>query len=117
MAHTRLESRPPESRKPSGALGVQPLFHAGNQFFPDLPAEGVQIAFDVVGNSGEIGIAYELPVGVVVAGGKGKDFPAKPHEVFGLAGKDNGAVFIVAIEEGADADGIPAATSESRRLS
>ena len=36
MAHTRLESRPPESKKPTGGVGVQPLVHAGHQLLPDV---------------------------------------------------------------------------------
>ena len=55
----------------------------------------------------QIGVADELAVGVVVARGEGADLGAQAHQVFRLAGKHDAAVGVVAVEQRADADGVP----------
>ncbi len=61
----------------------------------------------VVRDGGEVGVADELAAGVVVAGREGADLLAQADEVFGLAGEDDAAVVQVAVEQRADADGVP----------
>ena len=61
----------------------------------------------VVRDGGEVGVADELAAGVIVAGREGADLLAQADEVFGLAGEDDAAVVQVAVEQRADADGVP----------
>ena len=52
-------------------VGVQPLFHSGDELFPDGMADCVQTVVAVSGDGGQIGVADELAVGIVVAGREG----------------------------------------------
>ena len=42
-----------------------------------------------------------------MSGREGEYLPAETHQVLGLAGEDDGAFPVVAVEQGTDADGIP----------
>ena len=88
-------------------VGVQPLVHTGDQLVADGVADGFQIVMAVVRDGGKVGVADELAAGVVVAGREGADLLAQADEVFGLAGEDDAAVIQVAVEQRADADGVP----------
>lgn len=43
MAHTKEESSPPGQQEAHLGVGHQPLFHPGDQLFPDVPAYRFQV--------------------------------------------------------------------------
>ena len=73
----------------------------------NLCADGFQIVGTVPVHPGDVAVPDELAVGVVVTGWEREDLPADAHQVFGLAGKDQGAVIQRAVVEGPDTDGVP----------
>ena len=87
-------------------VGVEPLFHARDELLTDLFAYGVQIVPGVFRHRGEVGVADEFAVGVVVARREGHDALAQTDEVLRLAGEEDAAVGEIAVEERADADGV-----------
>ena len=89
------------------SVGVQPLIHTGDQLVADGAADGLQIVMTILRNSGQVGVADELAVCVIMPRREGADLLAQADEVFGLAGEDDAAVIQVAVEQGADADGVP----------
>ena len=56
---------------------------------------------------GQVRVPDEFAVRVVVARREGADLLAQPHQVLRLAGKDDGAVPVIAVVQGPDADGVP----------
>ena len=69
--------------------------------------DSLQIVMAVFRYCGEVGVADEFPVGVVVARREGADLAAKPHKVLGLAGKYDAAIVQIAVKQGADTNGVP----------
>ena len=107
MAHTREESSPPESRKPSGASASSRFIHRRDQLVADVAADGLQVIAGVLRDGGEIRIADKFSVRVIVSRREGADPLTQPHQVFRFAGKDDGAGAVIAVVQGPDADGIP----------
>ena len=87
-------------------VGVEPLFHARDELLTDLFAHGVQIVLGVFRHRGEVGVADEFAVGVVVTRREGHDALAQTDEVLRLAGEEDAAVGEIAVEERTDADGV-----------
>ena len=102
--------QPAGEQEAQRGVGVQPLVHGGDQLLADPAADGVQVPVPghvVPGHGGGVGVADEPALGVVVARGEGKDLAAQTHQVFRLAGEHDGAGAVVAVVQGADADGVP----------
>ena len=78
-------------------------------------ADGLQIVVAIVRDGGEIGVADEFAVSIVMARREGADLFTKTNEVFGLAGEYDAAVGQIAVEQRPDADGI-AGGNEGIRL-
>ena len=90
-----------------GGVGIQPLFNAGGELFPNAAAGGFQIVRAAIGRGAHIPVADEFAVLIVMSRGKGHDLCAQAYQIFGLAGENNLAVFIVAVVQRPDADRIP----------
>ena len=90
-------------------LGIshQPFLNTGHQLVVNVPADGFQIVMAVGIHCGNIIVADEFTVSVVMSGGEGEYLFHKAHQVLGFAGKYNGAGLIVAIIKRTDTDGIP----------
>ena len=73
----------------------------------DLPAGGVQVVPADLFHCRDVPVAVERAALIVAARREGQDLAAKAHQVLGLAGKDDDALFVVAIVQGTDADGVP----------
>ena len=89
------------------SVGVQPLIHTGDQLVADGAADGLQIVMTILRNSGQVGVADELAVCVIMPRREGADLLAEADEVFGLAGEHDAAVIQIAVEQRPDADGVP----------
>ena len=98
--------QPAREQKAHLCVGHQALFHPGNQLFADVSAHGLQIIRANGVNLCNIGIADKFPSPIIAAGREGPDALAQPHQVFRLAGKHNDAGRVVAVIQGADADGV-----------
>ena len=88
-------------------IGNQTLADTGDEFFPDAPTDGFQIVVVIACHLGDVAIADELPVLIEMSRGEGLHFGIQEQKVFRLAGKDDGALCITGIVQGADADGVP----------
>ena len=110
IAHTRLESSPPEpagEQKAQRRVRVQTLFHPGDQLFPDVFADGLQIVGGAAGNRRQIGIANEALTVVIVSRREGQDVRAKSLQILRFAGKSDAPVGEIAVIKRADPDGVP----------
>ena len=88
-------------------IGVQPLFHAQNQLLVDVGTDRIQVVPADLVHLGNIPVAGEPAVLVVVARREGQDSVRQPPQVFRLAGKEDLAAGAVAVVQGPDADGVP----------
>ena len=90
MAQTRLESRPPESRKPSGASASSRFSTPAMSFSRIFLRDGVEI---VVLNTrvtrGQVGVADEFAVRIVMSRREREDVRAEADKVLRLAGEDD----------------------------
>jgi hypothetical protein len=88
-------------------IGVQTLFHTGDQLFADVGQHGVHVILHGSGHVGNVLIAHEAAVAVVAANGKRTDVIAPADQVLHLRGKsDLVAGLGVAVEQRPDADGV-----------
>ena len=87
-------------------VGVKPLFHARDELFADGLRDGVEIVVRILRDRGQVRVADEFAVLVVMARREGEDVGAEADEVFRLAGEDDRAVFEISVEQRADADGV-----------
>ena len=86
---------------------VQSLFHPGDQLFPDVFADRLQIIGGISGDCRQISIADKaLPV-IITSRREGENTRAEALQVLRFAGKGNAPVGEIAIVKGADPDGIP----------
>ena len=99
--------QPAGEQKAHLRVGVETLSDPGDQLVPDGAAGGLQIVVTDLRHGGDIAVGDEGAVLVIVSRGKRADLVHKFHEVFGLAGKDDGPGRVVAVIQGPDADGIP----------
>ena len=90
-----------------GCIGVQPLFHPGNELLADVLQDGGHIVLHGGGHIGDVLVAHKAAVAVVAADGEGTDIIAPADEVAHLGGKgDLVAGLGVAVEQRPDADGV-----------
>ena len=96
------------AREQEADLGVsrQALADACDELVVDLGARGLEVVGADLVNCGDVAVADELSVLVVVSRREGHDRLDEPHEVFGLAREDDGPAPVVAVVERADADGV-----------
>ena len=88
-------------------VGVQTLFHTGDELFADVGQGGLHVVFHGGGHVGDVLIADEAAVAVVAANGEGPDVVAPADEVLHLGREcDLVAGLGVAVEQRADADGV-----------
>ena len=87
-------------------VGVEALFHARDELFADGLRDGVETVVRILRNSGQVGVADEFAVLVIVARREREHVRAQADEVFRLAGEDDGAVVEISVEQRADADGV-----------
>ena len=99
--------QPAGEQEAHGGVGIQPLFHARNELFPDVFQDGGHIVPVVGRGVGDIAVPHKPAVAVVAADGERINLLAQPHQVLGLGGKGDGAAVAVAVEQGPDADGVP----------
>ena len=81
------------------SVGVQPLIHTGDQLVADGAADGLQIVMAILRDGGQVGVADELAVCVIMPRREGADLLAQADEVLGLAGEDDAAVIQIAVEQ------------------
>ena len=99
--------------KAQRGVRVQPLVHGDDQLFPDRLAYGLQIVRGVALYRGQVRITGQIFHRRSSAPREGADVSTQPHQVLGLAGKDDGAGAVIAVVQRPDADGVPAAMSSS----
>ena len=87
-------------------VGHQPLLYAGHQLVVDVGAHSLQIIIAELLDLGDIVVADEFAVLVVVSGRKRHHLAAHAHQVLGLTAKDDDALFVIAVVQRADADGV-----------
>ena len=89
-------------------LGVrhQPLLDAGDQLFADDRAHGLYVIPAHLIDGSDVPVADKFPVLVIVSRREWHDLPAQTHQVFRLAGKDDGPGIVIAVVERADTDGV-----------
>ena len=87
-------------------IGDQALFNAFDQLFMDFGADRLHIVHAHLVYCGDVVVADEFPVLIVVSGREGHDLAHQPHQVLGFAGKDDDAMGVVAIVQGTNADGV-----------
>ena len=86
---------------------VQSLFHAGNQLFPDVFADRLQIIGGISGDRGQIGIADKaLPV-IIISRREGENTRTEAFQILRFAGKGDVSVGEITVIERPDPDGIP----------
>ena len=107
MAHTSDESSPPERRNPTFCVRDQPFFHSRDQLLADIPAGCLQIIMADRIHLRDIGITDEPAVLIVMPGRERHDLFGQPHQVFRLAGKEDDPLFIEAVIQRPNPDGIP----------
>ena len=105
-AHQRRVQTTAEEKSHLG-VSHQTLAHPGDQLGADVAADGVQIILHHPVHPSNITIADELPVPVIVPGRKGQNPRGDSHQVFGLTGKNNSAIGIIAVIQRSDTDGVP----------
>ena len=93
-------------QKANLGIGNQPLFHAGNELFPDVPAYRLQIIGAYLGDMAHITVADKLAVGIIVAGREGENLLHQFHKILRLTGKHDGTGAVIAIVQRPDADGV-----------
>ena len=100
--------QPAREEEADRRVGVQPLFHPGDQLFADIPQHLVHPVGVGRGDVGHVLVADKAPVAVVAADGKGANLLAPAHQVLQFAGKgDLMAGFRVAVKQRPDANGVP----------
>ena len=87
-------------------VGHQPLLHARHQLVMNLTADRLQIIVADGFHMGDIPVADELAVLIVMAGREGHDLVCQPHQTLGLAGKENHTGLVIAVVQRPDADGV-----------
>ena len=87
-------------------VGIEPLFHAGDELFTDVGADGLEIVLADGVDLRHVAVAGELAVGIIVSGRKRHHIVHEADEVFRLAGKDDRALSVIAVVQRADADGV-----------
>ena len=87
-------------------VGVQPLLDACDQPPPDAGAQILYVVCAVFGHGGQIGVAREMAVAVIVSGREGDDALREADQVFGFAGEHDFAAGQIAVKQRTDADGI-----------
>ena len=94
--------------KQESDLGVchKAFFYAGYQLFMDIGAHGLQIVIANLVHFGDIIIADELAVLIIMSRRERHDFIAHAYEVFRLAGKYDHAFLVVAVIERPNTDGV-----------
>ena len=102
--------------KPHRHVGVQPLLHAQNQLLADVPAHCLQIVGTDLVHPGDVPVADEFAVLVVVPRGEGLDAPGQPQQAPGLAGEEDVPGGAVTVVQGPDADGVPGGHEAVRGL-
>ena len=73
----------------------------------DFFAGGFQIVPAHGGGVADVPVADKLSTLVIMSRREGQDLFAQPHQVFGLAGKEDLSVAVIAIVQGTNTDGIP----------
>lgn len=68
-------------------VGVQALVHSGDELVADVAADGFFIVGQILPDGGQIGVADELAVGVVMARREGADLLAQSHQVLASLAK------------------------------
>ena len=100
--------QPARQQEAHRRVGVQALFHPGDQLFPDVAQHSLHPIGVGRGHVGDVLVADEPPVAVIAAGGERADVLAPTHQVLQLAGKgDLVAGLGIAVEQRPDADGVP----------
>ena len=90
-----------------GGVRVQPLGDGGGELFPDVGADGVQVVVADRLHLGHVPVADELALVVIVSRRERPDLFHQTQQVFGFAGKENIPTAVMAVVQGADADGVP----------
>ena len=85
----------------------QPFFHSRDQLLADIPAGCLQIIMADRIHLRDIGITDEPAVLIVMPGRERHDLFGQPHQVFRLAGKEDDPLFIEAVIQRPNPDGIP----------
>ena len=80
----------------------------------NVAADCIQVVVADFRNGRNIPIADEFPVFIIMSGREWKDLVYQAFQVLGFAGKEDIAVPVAAVEERADADGIPCGDPGSR---
>ena len=99
--------QPAGEQKSHLGVGYQTFADTGNQLFPDVRTDGFQIIGQRKPGLGNVAIAVEFPITVVMPGREGENPIHKPQQVLGLTGKHNGALNVIAIVQRTDTDGVP----------
>ena len=94
--------------KKEAYLGIsnQPFLYAGNQLFPDIFADCFQIVVMVLLCLRNVAVTVKNAVFVVMPGWEGIDLTDQTNQIFGFAGKYDGAVCVAAPVQRTNANGI-----------
>ena len=87
-------------------IGHQTLFHPGNKLLPNVSACGIQVVAANCIHLGHVPVAYEFSTLIVMPGRERHDSSHQTHQVFRLAGKENGALAVIAVVKRTDANGV-----------
>ena len=93
-------------QEPDLRIGHEALFHAANELVVNLRAHRVQIIVTDRLRLCDVAVADELAVLVVMSGRERHDLIAEGNEVLWLAGEDDHALFVIAVIERPDTDGV-----------
>ena len=79
--------QPAGKQEAHGCIGVQPLFHTGDQLFADVLQDGGHIVLHGGGHIRNVLVAHKAAVAVVAADREGTDIIAPADQVAHLGGK------------------------------
>ena len=99
--------QPPGQEEAHLGVSHQPLLHPGDQFFPDVGTDRLQVVPADPVHLCNIPVADKFAVLIVVSRREGQDLIRQAQQVLGLAGKEDGPLTVVPVVEGPDADGVP----------
>ena len=68
---------------------VEPLFHGGDQLFTDLFGDGIEIVIRITCNGGQISVADEFAVLIIMSRREREDVRAEADKIFRFAGEDD----------------------------
>ena len=98
--------QPAAQEEAERGVRVEPLFHARDEPLADAGADGLHIVLTIAGNGGDVAIAHEFALCVVMPRREGEHMLRKADEVFRLACKGDATIRQVAVKQRADADGV-----------